>query len=85
MSELDKIFVFLNGLMERTKKHVAVAKPSTLEKAINTAQNMFTVLTVARKVIMYVIVTHQLSMLIVHLFFLVILIHTSLSLIIVNK
>jgi hypothetical protein len=24
--------------MERTKKHVAVAKPSTLEKAINTAQ-----------------------------------------------
>jgi len=38
MSELDKIFVFLNGLMERTKKHVAVAKPSTLEKAINTAQ-----------------------------------------------
>ncbi len=71
--------------MERTKKHVAVAKPSTLEKAINTAQNMFTVLTVARKVIMHVIVTHQLSMLIVHLFFLVILIHTSLSLIIVNK
>jgi hypothetical protein len=38
MAEIDKIYLFLNGLNRQIKEHVGTTEPITLEEAINTAQ-----------------------------------------------
>jgi len=38
MAEIDKIYLFLNGLNKQTKEYVGTTEPVTLESAINSAQ-----------------------------------------------
>ena len=38
MAEIDKIYLFLNGLNKHIKEYVGTTEPITLENAINSAQ-----------------------------------------------
>ncbi len=42
MAEIDKIYLFLNGLNKHIKEHVGTTEPINLENAINTAQTFET-------------------------------------------